>query len=62
MDNDPNLANDLTGGSSMTHELDQQGEKIHVDIDPFIPTGTCAVCAGMPQETEPPEDRNNEPE
>lgn len=29
----------------------------HVDIDPFIPTGICALCADIPQETEPPEDR-----
>lgn len=41
----------------MNHELDEQGEPIHVDVDPFIPTGTCAICADVPQETEPPEDR-----
>lgn len=41
----------------MTHELDELGGPIHVDIDPFIPTGTCAHCAGVNQETEPPEDR-----
>jgi hypothetical protein len=29
----------------------------HVDIDPFIPTGICALCADVPQETEAPEDR-----
>lgn len=36
----------------MTHDLDEQGEPIHVDIDPFIPTGTCAICVGEVQETE----------
>lgn len=40
------------------HPIDDQGEPIHEDIDPFIPTGTCAHCANVPQETEPPEDRN----
>lgn len=34
-----------------THE----GE--HVDIDPFIPTGICALCTETAQETEAPEDR-----
>lgn len=42
----------------MTHELDDNGEIIHVDVDPFIPTGICAICADTPQETEPPEDRS----
>jgi hypothetical protein len=28
-----------------------------VDIDPFIPTGTCALCTDTPQDTLPPEDR-----
>lgn len=41
----------------MTHELDELGELIHVDIDEWIPTGTCAICAGVAQETEPPEER-----
>lgn len=41
----------------MIHELDEAGQPIHVDIDPFIPTGTCAICAGVEQETEAPEDR-----
>ena len=27
------------------------------DIDPFIPTGICAICTDTPQETEAPEDR-----
>ncbi len=31
-----------------------------VDVDPFIPTGVCALCSGTPQETEPPEDRITE--
>lgn len=46
----------------MKHELDENGELIHVDIDPFIPTGTCAICADIPQETEPPEERQNHDE
>lgn len=41
----------------MSHELDETGQPVHVDIDPYIPTGTCAVCAGIEQETEVPEDR-----
>ena len=53
------MANHTTGGSSMMHELDEQGEPVHVDVDPFIPTGTCAICAGVEQETEAPEERNN---
>lgn len=44
----------------MMHELDEQGEPIHVDIDPYIPTGTCAICQGVPQEILPPEDREHE--
>lgn len=46
----------------MTHELDDTGEPIHVDIDPFIPTGACAICANVEQETEAPEDRNHKEE
>lgn len=41
----------------MTHQLDEDGQPIHVDIDPFIPTGVCAICSSTPQETQPPEDR-----
>ena len=44
----------------MIHELDENGALIHVDIDPFIPTGTCAICADVPQETKPPEERGND--
>ena len=44
------MANHTTGGSSMMHELDEQGEPVHVDVDPFIPTGSCAICAGVEQE------------
>lgn len=40
------------------HPIDDLGEPIHEDIDPFIPTGTCAHCADVAQETKPPEDRN----
>lgn len=39
------------------HPIDEAGDPVHEDIDPFIPTGTCAHCAGVEQETEPPEDR-----
>ena len=39
------------------HELDNQGNPIHVDVDPFIPTGICSVCIGVGSETEAPEDR-----
>jgi hypothetical protein len=28
-----------------------------VDIDPFIPTGICALCTDTEQDTLPPEDR-----
>lgn len=41
----------------MKHELDEQGEVIHIDVDPFIPTGICAICAGVEPETLAPEDR-----
>lgn len=41
----------------MNHELDDAGQPIHVDVDPFIPTGICAICSDTPQETEAPEDR-----
>lgn len=40
-----------------THEKGENGDLIHRDIDEWIPTGTCAICAGVEQETEPPEDR-----
>lgn len=46
----------------MMHEIDELGEPIHVDIDPFIPTGTCAICAGVEQEDLPPEERNPQEE
>lgn len=41
------------------HPIDEAGEIVHVDIDPFIPTGTCAICAEAEQEALPPEDRNH---
>ena len=41
----------------MTHDLDENGDVLHVDIDPFIPAGVCTICTGHDQETEPPEDR-----
>lgn len=42
-----------------SHNLDGNGQPIHVDIDPFIPTGICAICTDSTQETEAPEDRDN---
>lgn len=41
----------------MKHELDETGQPIHIDVDEWIPTGECAICAGSAQETEAPEDR-----
>lgn len=29
----------------MEHEVDENGEVVHVDIDQQIPTGICAACA-----------------
>lgn len=40
------------------HPVDETGEPVHEDIDPFIPTGICAHCTGSKQDTESPEDRN----
>jgi hypothetical protein len=37
--------------TTKTHEGDC------VDVDPFIPTGQCALCLDVPQDTLPPEDR-----
>lgn len=42
------------------HPIDEAGDLVHEDIDPFIPTGICAHCAVSEQETIPPEDRNIE--
>lgn len=42
------------------HPIDEAGNPVHEDIDPFIPTGICAHCVGTAQETEPPEDRNTQ--
>lgn len=39
----------------MAHEVTHTGDC--VDIDPFIPTGICALCADVEQDTLPPEDR-----
>lgn len=41
----------------MKHRIDETGQPIHVDIDPYLPTGICAICEGVPQETQAPEDR-----
>lgn len=32
----------------------------HVDIDPFIPTGICAICEGVNVDERLPEDRSPE--
>lgn len=40
------------------HPIDENGAIVHEDIDPFIPTGVCAYCAGAQQATEPPENRS----
>lgn len=53
------MADHTSGGGGVKHDTDQRGELIHVDIDPFIPTGMCAICAGVEQETRAPEDRDN---
>lgn len=42
------------------HPLDAFGQIVHADIDPFIPTGICAICTHRDQETEPPEERGND--
>lgn len=44
----------------MKHRIDENGQPAHVDIDPFLPTGICAICEGVPQETQAPEDRPDE--
>jgi hypothetical protein len=41
----------------MEHVTDGTGTPIHIDVDPFIPTGICAICTGIESETEAPEDR-----
>ena len=38
------------------HNLDTGGHE-PIDVDPFIPTGRCAVCEGMNLDDRPPEDR-----
>lgn len=42
----------------MKHEFDENGDVIHIDVDPFIPTGICAICKGKDTDTIPPEDRD----
>lgn len=36
----------------MTHELDAQGQPVHVDIDAQIPTGICSICEAENEEEE----------
>jgi hypothetical protein len=38
------------------HDLEQGGH-VPFDVDPFIPTGQCAVCEGMSIDERLPEDR-----
>lgn len=32
------------------HETNESGEDIHVDVDPYIPTGLCAICIWEPEQ------------
>lgn len=41
------------------HDLNAGGHE-PVDVDPFIPTGQCAVCAGLAVDERVPEDRGPE--
>lgn len=36
----------------MEHETNEHGEQIHVDIDPQIPTGICAICSNEGNDNE----------
>jgi hypothetical protein len=40
-----------------THKGPAGDEHEHVDVDPYIPTGQCAICAGMAIDDRLPEDR-----
>lgn len=31
------------------HAVDDWGYEIHVDVDPIIPTGICAICTWEPE-------------
>lgn len=42
----------------MKHELDESGQPIHIDVDPFIPTGICAICVACEQKAAALEDRS----
>lgn len=47
------------------HEIDESGNDIHVDVDPYIPTGLCAICTWEPPyepEIELPYEPEPEPE
>lgn len=39
------------------HDVVAAGGHEPVDVDPFIPTGQCAVCAGLAVDERVPEDR-----
>lgn len=30
------------------HDVDEYGNEIHIDVDPFIPTGICGICSWEP--------------
>lgn len=34
------------------HRLDALGDPIHIDVDPVLPTGICAVCEAAKPDTE----------
>lgn len=40
-----------------THKSPTGDEHEHLDIDPYIPTGQCAICTGMAIDERLPEDR-----
>lgn len=42
---------------SVTHKGTDDIEHEPVDVDPFIPTGRCAVCEGVAFDERLPEDR-----
>lgn len=31
-----------------THEIDEYGNELHIDVDPIIPTGICVICSWEP--------------
>lgn len=45
--------------STSLHDLTHGGHEL-IDVDPFIPTGQCAVCMGVAVDERLPEDRGPE--